>query len=151
MVGLCYFDTSYLVPLIVEEIYSAVVTEFLSKLDRQTLATSHWTLVEFASVLARGVRTGRFSREEAEGLRTRFEGMVRGSFSLILHTADDHETAAAFLVRREGGLRGPDAMHLAIAANHAVTAVFSLDKKMITEGRSLRLPVSSGIPLPGYP
>ncbi|RST84470.1 hypothetical protein EJC49_20420 [Aquibium carbonis] len=102
-------------------------------------------------VLVRDLRTGRFSREEAEGLGTRFGGLVRGSFSLILHTADDHETAAVFLARREGGLRGPDAMHLAIAANHAVTAVFNGDKKMITKRPSLRLPVSSGIHLPRLP
>lgn len=146
-----YFDTSYLVPLIVEEVHSAEVTGFLSTLDRQTLATSHWTLVEFESVLARGVRVGRFSSAEATDLRTHFDSVIRGSFSLILHNVEDYAAAAEMLSRSEGRLRGPDSMHLAAARNHSATSVLSLDKKMIVEGRALGLPISTGVPLPGYP
>jgi uncharacterized protein len=145
-----YFDTSYLVPLVIGELYSSEVATFLATLDRRTLATSHWTLVEFASTLARGVRMGRFSRVEADRLQAEFDRIVQGSFSLLLHTEEDYAIAAAFLARGES-LRAPDAMHLAITGNHTATAILSLDKKMIVEGRLLRLPISTGIPLPGYP
>ena len=146
-----YFDTSYLVPLIVEETYSDQVTEYLATVDLLTLTTSHWTLVEFASMLSRGVRTRRFTHQEAARLQARFDSLVRGSFSLIVPTAEDYASAATFLASNSDGLRGPDAMHLAVAQNHAATAILSLDKKMIVSGRALGLPISTGTPIAGYP
>ena len=53
-----YFDTSFLVPLILPEATSEHVSGFLEALEGDDLAVSHWTRVEFASLLAREVRMG---------------------------------------------------------------------------------------------
>ncbi|HHZ09274.1 MAG TPA: type II toxin-antitoxin system VapC family toxin [Rhizobiales bacterium] len=146
-----YFDTSYLAPLIVDELYTAPVVDFLTTLDRSELWTSRWTLVEFASMLARGVRMRTLSRQEADGLQDRFERMTASTFSVILPETEDYTKAASFLARTEAALRGPDAMHLAVAENHGATAILSLDKKMIAAGRALGLPIGTVMPLPGFP
>ena len=53
-----YFDTSFLVPLILPEATSTRIADFFEALPADDLATSHWTRVEFASLLAREVRMG---------------------------------------------------------------------------------------------
>ena len=151
MVGAYYFDTSYLAPLIVNEPYTASVGDFVSTLDRSKLSTSRWTLVEFASMLARGVRMRSLSRQEADGFQDRFERMIDDTFSVILPTTEDYAKAATFLAGAQTVLRGPDALHLAIAGNHGATAILSPDKKMIVAGQTFGLPIGTGTALPGYP
>jgi uncharacterized protein len=145
-----YFDTSYLVALVAEEQHSARIAEFLAAMDQITFVTSHWTLVEFASMLAREVRLRAYTTEQAIHLQDRFDRLIRDSFSLVVPSADDYAKAAALIGRYETGLRGPDAMHLAIGGNRKATAILSLDKKMIKAGRLLGLPTGTGLPLPGY-
>lgn len=145
-----YFDTSYLVALVAEEQHSASIAESMAAMDASTFVTSHWALVEFASVLAREVRIRTYTSEQANQLQSNYDRLIRDSFSLILPAADDYTKAAAFIGTYESGLRGPDAMHLAIASNHGATAILSLDKKMIAAGRLLDLPISAGLQLPGY-
>lgn len=53
-----YFDTSFLVPLILSEASSEPVSAFVESLAGEDLAVSHWTRLEFASLLAREVRMG---------------------------------------------------------------------------------------------
>ena len=53
-----YFDTSFLVPLVLPEPLSAHVARFFIALAPGEPATSHWARVEFSSVLAREVRMG---------------------------------------------------------------------------------------------
>lgn len=54
-----YFDTSFLVPLLLPEKTSEKIEAYFHHLPvDQTLVTSQWTRVEFASVLSRLVRMG---------------------------------------------------------------------------------------------
>ena len=53
-----YFDTSILAPLFLQESSSAKVERFVAGLPAGELAVSHWTRVEFSSLLAREVRMG---------------------------------------------------------------------------------------------
>ena len=53
-----YFDTSFLVPLILPEATSEPISAFFEDLSHEDLAVSDWTRVEFASLLAREVRMG---------------------------------------------------------------------------------------------
>jgi hypothetical protein len=48
-----YFDTSFLTPLVRQEATSAQVERFVGSLPAGELAISHWTKVEFSSLLAR--------------------------------------------------------------------------------------------------
>ena len=52
-----YFDTSFLVPLFLQEQTSTRIERVFAELAGQDLAISHWTRVEFSSLLAREVDT----------------------------------------------------------------------------------------------
>ncbi len=60
-----YFDTSFLVPLILPEATSEPIARFFEDQPAGELAVSHWTRVEFASLLAREVRMGELDPADA--------------------------------------------------------------------------------------
>jgi predicted nucleic acid-binding protein len=142
-----YFDTSFLVPLILPEATSKKIETFMGGLAVEKLTVSHWARVEFSSLLAREVRMDRLAAEDAVEADARFEGLLQQSFLILLPNADDFTLAKEFLGNHQSGLRAGDALHLAVASNHRVEAVYSLDKTMIKAGNKLGLPVSSGIRL----
>ena len=144
-----YFDTSFLVPLVLPEATSEPVARFFEHLPEEDWAVSDWTRVEFASLLAREVRMGSLDVAAAREAGSRFEAMVQESFVMFLPDRDDFDRAREWLGRFETALRAADALHLAIAANRRTEAIYSLDKAMIAAGRALGLPASAGIPLPG--
>lgn len=145
-----YFDTSFLAPLILPESTSGRIAKFIGGLAVEKLTVSHWTRVEFSSLLAREVRMGGLVVQAAVKADAQFEDMVAGSFFILLPSAEDFTLAKGFLGNHKYGLRAGDALHLAVARNHRAEAVFSLDKAMIKAGKNLGLPVSAGIRLPGY-
>jgi uncharacterized protein len=140
-----YFDTSFLTPLIREEKTSAHVTRFVAELTTKELAISLWTEVEVASLLARDVRMGIITGDEAKKADALFEDMVRQSFVVVSPGGDDYALARRHLHNYRTGLRAGDALHLAIAGNHRAEAIYSLDESMIKAGKILGLPVSDGI------
>ena len=113
-----YFDTSFLVPLILSEATSDLIAGFFGDLSVGSLAVSHWTRVEFSSLLAREVRMGGLSADTAHEAEARFEAMVEESFEVLLPNGDDFNLAKEYLGRFDTGLRAGDALHLAIAGNH---------------------------------
>ena len=145
-----YFDTSFLVPLILPEATSEPIAGFFETLPADDLTVSHWTRVEFASLLAREARMGNLDLAAAHEAGSRFERMVEESFVVLLPNRDDFDRATDWLNRFDTGLRAGDALHLAIARNHRADAIYSLDKVMIAAGRTLGLPAGAGILLPGY-
>ena len=140
-----YFDTSFLVPLILPEAASDKVAAFVRELPAAQFTISHWTRVEFSSLLAREVRMDALDAKAAARADARFEGAVQESFSVILPNADDFGLAKEYLGRFETGLRAGDALHLAIARNHRAEVIYSLDKTFIRAGKILGLRVSMGI------
>ena len=140
-----YFDTSFLAPLILPESTSARITKFVRRLSAVELAVSHWTKIEFSSLIARKVRTGELSAEEAARADARFEIMAGDSFAVFLPDADDFGLAKRYLGKFETGLRAGDALHLAIGANRHAGAIYSLDKNLLMAGKILDLPVRMGI------
>jgi uncharacterized protein len=140
-----YFDTSFLVPLVLPEATSGRVSAFVDALPAQEFAVSHWTRVEFSSLLAREVRMGGLDGRKAAEADTQFETMLRESFAIFLPDANDFGLARMYLVHFETGLRAGDALHLAIAGNRQAETIFSLDKALLKAGNMLGLPVSMGI------
>ena len=140
-----YFDTSFLVPFIIPEPTSDAVTKFIGGLPRGELAISHWTEVEFASMLAREVRMGNFDEEAFRTAVTSLASVTHGSFAVFLPDAADYAQARDYLMRHETGLRGGDALHLAIANNRRARAICSLDNGLVKAGKVLGLPVGRGI------
>ena len=140
-----YFDTSFLAPLILEERVSAAIERFMAGLPSSELAVSHWTRVEFASILAREVRMRAIAAAAAREVDAVFEAMVAESFVVWLPGAGDYDLAREYLARHETGLRAGDALHLAIAKNHGAEAIYSLDKKLLKAGVALGLPMRAGV------
>ena len=144
-----YFDTSFLTPLILPEATSEPIAGFFEALPPEDLSVSHWTRVEFASLLAREVRVGGLDHATAHEAGLRFEAMIRESFNVILPNPDDFDRARDCLNRFETGLRAGDALHLAIAWNRSSEGIYSLDKRMIAAGKTLGLPTTAAT-IPGY-
>ena len=140
-----YFDTSFLAPLILPEATSDQIAAFVRRLPAEEFAVSHWTRVEFSSLIGREVRMGSLDAQAAARADARFEAMVDESFSILLPNADDFSLAKRYLGQFETGLRAGDALHLAVANNHRAAAIYSLDKTLLKAGKILDLPVSMGI------
>ena len=140
-----YFDTSFLTPLIRQEKTSSRVARFVAELTTGDLAISRWTGVEVASLLARDVRMGVITGDEARKADALFEDIVRASFAVVSPGGSDYALARRYLHNYQTGLRAGDALHLAIAGNHGAEIIYSLDKSMIKAGKVLDLPVSDGI------
>jgi uncharacterized protein len=140
-----YFDTSFLVPLVVPEATSKKVAAFIRKLTAGQFTVSHWTRVEFSSLIAREVRMGGLNAQAAVQADARFEAMISDSFTIVLPNADDFSLAKQYLRRFETGLRAGDALHLAIASGRNAEAIYSLDKTLLKAGAALGLPVSEGL------
>jgi predicted nucleic acid-binding protein len=141
---LFYFDTSFLVPLILPEATSGRISAFVDTLPAQEFAVSHWTRVEFSSLLAREVRMGGFDAGRAAEADAQFEAMLRESFAVLLPDANDFGLAKQYLIRFETGLRAGDALHLAVAGNRRAETIYTLDKRLLKAGAALGLPMSMG-------
>jgi predicted nucleic acid-binding protein len=140
-----YFDTSFLIPLVLPEPTSERVAAFVRDLPADQLAVSQWTRVEFSSVIAREVRMGGLDAAAAARADTRFQAMVHDSFQVLLPTIADYDLARTYLARFETGLRAGDALHLAIATNHGAETLYSLDQGLVRAGAILLLPVGAGL------
>ena len=140
-----YFDTSFLAPLVLPESTSDRIAAFVRRLPVEDLTVSHWTRVEFSSLIARDVRMSVLDAAAGARADARFEAMVDASFAVLLPNADDFGLAKRYLGKFNTGLRAGDALHLAIAGNRQAEAIYSLDKGPLMAGRLLDLPVSMGI------
>lgn len=140
-----YFDTSFLVPLVLPEATSERIAAFMRGLAAEEMAVSHWTRVEFASLLGREVRMGGLDPGAAARAAERFEAMLLGSFTIHLPDTTDFDTARLFLRHAGTGLRAGDALHLAIAANRGARTILSLDKTLLKAASLLGLPAAQEI------
>jgi hypothetical protein len=140
-----YFDTSFLVPLILPEATSERIAAFVGTLPAGQFAVSHWTRVEFSSLIAREVRMGGLRAPAAAQADARFEAMLDESFSVLLPNAADFGLAKHYLGQFDAGLRAGDALHLAIARNHGASVIYSLDQTLLKAARILGLSASIGI------
>lgn len=139
-----YVDTSFLAPLFREETVSLKVEDFLGRQPAGSLAISHWTRVEFASVFARDVRMGLHEKFASQAIGE-FEQLVDESFLTWVPTLADYELARSYVQRFASKLRAGDALHLAIAKNHGADMLYTLDEGMLAAARLLKLKASRGI------
>ena len=138
-----YFDTSFLVPLVLAEATSSRVERFMARMPTGELAISHWTRVEFSSLLAREVRMGGLDGVAAQQADAALESVVQESFAVVSPEIDDFDLAKKYLGNHRTGLRAGDALHLAIAHNRLMDAVYTLDKTLLKAGKILGLPMKS--------
>ena len=144
-----YFDTSFLVPLVIPEATSDKIAKFIRALPAQALTVSHWTRVEFSALLGREVRGGGLNAEAARRADARFEVMLDESFAILLPNAGDFDLARKYLGNPATGLGAGAALHLAIGKNRRAKAIYSLDRTLLEAGKLLGLPVRAGIRIAG--
>ncbi len=138
-----YFDTSFIVPLLLQEPASAKIERFMTRQTAGELTISQWSRIEFSSLLAREVRMRALAADAALAVDAEFETMVQESFVVLLPTIEDFDLARLFLQRYNTGLRAGDALHLALAANHGARTIYTLDRGLLKAGKQLGLPVST--------
>jgi len=134
-----YFDTSFLAPLILEEATSAGIESFIAKLPAGQLYISHWTRVEFSSLISREVRMGGLSKENALAAIDQFDELVKDSFQVLLPGAADYELAKGYIQQFATKLRAGDALHLAIASNNGANTFYTLDEGLLAAARQLKI------------
>jgi uncharacterized protein len=88
-----YVDTSFLAPLVLPEATSENVAAFVGRLPIGELAVSHWTFVEFSSLIARKVRARELDAEGAARAAARVEATVEASFAVLLPSLGDFVVA----------------------------------------------------------
>lgn len=92
-----YFDTSILAPLILQEAASEKIEDFFARLPAGQLYVSHWTRVEFASLIAREVRMGGLVERDALLAIGQFDELVAESFQLLAPGVMDYEQAKRYI------------------------------------------------------
>jgi uncharacterized protein len=140
---LIYLDTSFLAPFYIHEATSISVETILLNIPTNELAISDWTIVEFASLLARRVRMGDLSSELMETVVRLFREDAAQSYTVFTLTTADFVLATELLLQWETGLRAGDALHLAIARNRRVNNMLSLDRGLINAAQRLSIPCDS--------
>ncbi|WP_296752099.1 type II toxin-antitoxin system VapC family toxin [Thiobacillus sp.] len=137
--------TSFLAPLILEEVASARIEAFFAKLPVGELYVSHWTRVEFASLIAREVRMGGFVESDALLAIGQFDELVADSFQVVAPSVVDYEQAKECVQHFATKLRAGDALHLAIASNISAKMLYTLDEGLLHAAKLMKVHASRGI------
>ena len=140
-----YFDTSFLAPLILEEATSTKIEALFAKLPVGELYVSHWTRVEFASLIAREVRMGGLAESDALLAIAQFDELVTDSFQIVTPGIADYELAKDYIQHFATKLRAGDALHLAIASNHGAQTFYTLDEGLLNAAKLMKVQASRGI------
>lgn len=134
-----YLDTSFVAPYYLAEATSRSVEEVIRGAQGGSLAISDWTVVEFASLLARKQRMAELAAELIPAIKHRFDQDVSYRYDVLTPLSSDYQLASQLILRDPDlGLRGPDGLQLAIAARHKLT-LYSLDKTLLKAAHALDL------------
>lgn len=132
-----YLDTSFVAPYYLAEATSRSVEAVIRGAQGGSLAISDWTVVEFASLLARKQRMAELAADLIPAIKHRFDQDVSYRYDVLTPQSGDYELASRLVLRDPDlGLRGPDGLHLAIAARHKLT-LYSLDKTLLKAAHAL--------------
>lgn len=140
-----YFDTSFIAPLILEEATSAKIEAFFAKLLAGDLYVSHWTRVEFSSLIAREVRVGGLPERNALQAIVQFDELVAESFQVLVPGPADYELAKGYIQNFATKLRAGDALHLAVTHNHGAKTLYTLDEGLLHAAKLMKIHASRGI------
>ena len=136
-----YLDASVLVALFTDDPFTNRADSFL-RVNSSVLIVSDLAAAEFASVIARHVRTADITPEDARIAFSTFDAWTARAAQRSEIKAADVTAAEAFLRRLDLTLRTPDALNIAIAQRLGAT-LFTFDEKMILAARALGTPVAA--------
>jgi predicted nucleic acid-binding protein len=136
-----YLDASVLVALFTDDPFTHRADRFL-RTNASVLIVSYFAAAEFASAVARHVRTSDIGLEDARIAFSTFDAWTARVTQRVESTAADVAAATAFLRRLDLRLRTPDAINIAIAQRIGAV-LFTFDDSMIGSARALRMPVAA--------
>ena len=136
-----YLDASFLIPMLVQEEASGVVSAYLVA-SEQELLVSDFAAAEVASGLSRLVRTGLLTAAGGAARLADFDAWRAATSSPADVHAADLRLAYAYVRRFELMLRAPDALHLAIARRIDATLV-TLDRRLVKAAEELGITVEA--------
>lgn len=129
-----YFDTSAILPLYRTEPATAQAEKALA---RWSGVVSALTEVEVVSALARWVRMGELTEDQAHGVETAFaDDLLQGEFERTEPGLQHYWRAREWLSQRSTALRTLDALHLACAAETGL-AMITADQTLATAAKAL--------------
>lgn len=140
-----YLDTTFIAPLVLNEDVSAKVESYLARQAAGSLAVSHWTRIEFGSLVAQEVRKGRFTIQTADRIIAEFETVVQESCQVWLPSRADYDLSLTLLANVDSRLRAGGALHLAIAKNQGADEILTLDAGLLKAAKLLKIRAARGI------
>lgn len=136
-----YLDASVLVPLFSTDALSERADRYFDG-ELPAVYVSDFAAAEFASAVARKVRTLALSVEQARAAFTEFDVWVLTEVTRVQVSPADISVADTFIRRLDLTLRAPDAMHIAMALRLGVTLA-TFDKAMEESARALGCPLAA--------
>jgi len=136
-----YLDASILVALFVIDPSSARAEAFASA-NPDVFAISDFGAAEFASAVARRVRTRDLTPNEARLAFSNFDSWADRSADRQETTTPDIAAADRILRRLDVNLRTPDALHIVIAQRINATLV-TFDRQMAAGARALGMAIAT--------
>jgi uncharacterized protein len=136
-----YLDASVLVALFIQDALTPRADAFLR--ERTPLLTvSDFAAAECASAIARRVRTGRLTADEAREVFISLDAWVARATQRVETIPADVRAAEGYLRRLDLTLRTPDALNIAIAQRIGATLA-TFDKRMGASARALGMDLAS--------
>jgi uncharacterized protein len=136
-----YLDASVLVALLTDDPLTGRADAFM-RTEKPVLVVSDFAAAEFASAIARRVRTGEITPDEARVGFSAFDAWTARVTRREQTKAADVSAAEAFLRRLDLNLRTADALNIAIA-QRVGAALLTFDEKMAASARKLRTPMEA--------
>lgn len=141
-----YLDTSVLVSLLVTEVQSDAVREWIGPVQSAELMTSDWATLEFASAMGIKVRQKGLDVRTATRARHELEVMLADSLELATPSRNAYRHAEEVVAQYDRGMRGGDALHLAVAIEEDADQFVTTDGKLARAARELSLPIRVVVP-----
>jgi uncharacterized protein len=136
-----YLDASVIVSLLTDDAFFGRADAFFRQ-QSASLLLSDFAAAEFASVVARSVRTRQIDEDKARILFSDFDAIRSRGTETIETSSADIRVAEGILRRLDLPLRAPDALHITIAQRiGAELATF--DDKMAASARALGLALAA--------
>ncbi|MDB5479759.1 MAG: PilT protein domain protein [Caulobacteraceae bacterium] len=130
-----YLDASVIVPILVDEVASAVVERFLRE-AADPLVVGDFAAMEVASAMSRPVRMKSLPSEVAVVRLGEFDAWRSAETSSLDLQPADLRLSGVFVRRFDLGLRAPDALHAAVCRRGDHTLV-TPDKRLAAAAEAL--------------
>jgi len=136
-----YLDASVLVALFSNDPFTQRADDFLRR-EQPATTVSDFAKAEFASAIARRVRTGELTAEDARDAFAALDVWTARAVRSITASSADIAAASTYLRRLDLALRTPDAINIAIAERARCT-LLTFDRKMADNAVTLGVPVAA--------